>query len=916
MTYIIADEMNDMVGLLHYGILRRSGRYPWGTGDNADTAEQRSRGFLDWFKTVTAQGLSEQEAAAAVGMTTTQLRETKTLALAEKKAADAAFARRLADKHVSNIEIAKRLSVSEGTVRNLLKPGADDNALIIRTVSDALRDAVMEKNYIDVGKGVETIFQISKEKLTAVLAVLKDEGYTVHTLKQDVPGANRQITYKVLAPAGATQKEVWMHRDKIGGWGSADKYSDDGGRTAYGILPPKELDPARVKINYAELDKKGHPTLGGGSADGVLYLRPGVADISIGSNQYAQVRVKVGPDHYLKGMAIYKDDLPDGIDVVFNTNKTKADAPTKFDAMKRLSDDKDNPFGSVIKRQIIDEDHYRATGKERLSSTMNILAEEGDWDTWSRTLSSQFLSKQNIRLAKQQLDLYHLRKQNEFDEIASLTNPVIKRILLDKFADSADSASTHLKAAQMPGQSTHVILPIDPKKMKPTEVYAPNFDNGARVVLVRHPHGGVFEIPELIVNNKNPTAKKLLGSAKDAIGINAKVAEQLSGADFDGDTVLVIPNRNGAIKTAPPLRQLVGFDPKVTYKGFEGMKPMSPRGTQTHMGMISNLINDMTILGAKDYEIAAAVRHSMVVIDAEKHKLNYKQSAIDNNITSLKQKYQGKGNAGAATMISRARKGVSVPDYRLARKAEGGPIDPDTGEKLYVPTGKMKRGKLVTTNVANLSSVSSQLRGLSDDARREISDTGTSIEKLYANHSNRMKALANTARKEMLGVPNIPYNPSARKTYQSEVDSLTAKYTLAMKNKPLERQAVVVASAMYRAKVQENPGMTDDEKKKVNKQVLATARLRVGAERTIIDITPREWEAIQSGALTNNRLKNIVEMADYDRVKELAMPKVTRLMSGATLSRAKSMAASGYTHAEIAGALGVGLTTLKEGLSA
>ena len=34
------------------------------------------------------------------------------------------------------------------------------------------------------------------------------------------------------------------------------------------------------------------------------------------------------------------------------------------------------------------------------------------------------------------------------------------------------------------------------------EIYAPNYRDGENVVLIRYPHGGIFEIPELIVNNK------------------------------------------------------------------------------------------------------------------------------------------------------------------------------------------------------------------------------------------------------------------------------------------------------------------------------------------------------------------------------------------------------------------------------
>ena len=48
------------------------------------------------------------------------------------------------------------------------------------------------------------------------------------------------------------------------------------------------------------------------------------------------------------------------------------------------------------------------------------------------------------------------------------------------------------------------------------------------------------------------------------------------------------------------------------------------------MGDVSNLITDMTIKGANNDELARAVRHSMVVIDSEKHNLDVKASARDN----------------------------------------------------------------------------------------------------------------------------------------------------------------------------------------------------------------------------------------------------------------------------------------------
>ncbi len=85
------------------------------------------------------------------------------------------------------------------------------------------------------------------------------------------------------------------------------------------------------------------------------------------------------------------------------------------------------------------------------------------------------------------------------------------------------------------------------------------------------------------------------------------------------------------------------------------------KNTQTEMGIISNLITDMTLKGATEDELARAVKHSMVVIDAEKHKLDYKSSYADNAIASLKKKYQGVTepdgtyHEGAGTLLSRAK---------------------------------------------------------------------------------------------------------------------------------------------------------------------------------------------------------------------------------------------------------------------
>ena len=489
----------------------------------------------------------------------------------------------------------------------------------------------------------------------------------------------------------------------------------------------------------------------------------------------------------------------------------------------------------------------------------------------------------------------------------SLTNPAVKKKLLESFADGADASAVSLKAAGLPRTANHVILPIN--SLKDGEIYAPNYRNGEKVALIRHPHGGRFEIPELTVNNRNKEANGVMKNAKDAVGINSKVAARLSGADFDGDTVLVIPNNSGQVKSSAPLQGLKNFDPQTSYPGYEGMPAMSARTKQRQMGDVSNLITDMTIKGASSSELARAVRHSMVVIDAEKHKLNYKQSEKDNGIKELKTKYQGRADAGASTLISRASSQARVPDRKLRRASDGGPVDPKTGKIVYTYTNESyinKAGKKVERKLKSTKMYEA------DDARTLSS--GTKMEDVYANHANKLKSLGNQARKASVSIERTDWSPSAKKTYQSEVNTLTSKLNTALKNKPLERQAQVVANSIVAEKRRANPDMDAADVKKVKSQALNEARARTGARKQRIDLTPREWEAIQAGAVSNNMLNRILDNTDLDVVKQYATPRTNTVMSSAKMARAKSMLASGYTQAEIADALGVPTTTLNDAI--
>jgi hypothetical protein len=687
---------------------------------------------------------------------------------------------------------------------------------------------------------------------------------------------------------------------------SVIQYSNDGGRTFEKRFDPNKIQYVsqdRVKIRYSEE--------GGTDKDGVIELRRGVKDLDMGNSKYAQVRIGVGGTHFLKGMAIYTDDLPDGVDILVNSNKSSKLG--KEASMKKLKDDPDNPFGSSIDRQ---------------AGALNVVNEEGSWESWSKTISSQVLSKQTVPLAKQQLNLTFKQKKEQFDDIMAFTNPVIKKQLLLSFADDVDSSSVHLKAAALPRQSSKVILPIT--GLKPTEVYAPGFDNGETVVLIRHPHGGTFEIPQLTVNNKSKEAKAIMGTSPiDAIGINPSVAQKLSGADFDGDSVIVIPNNNGQVRHSASLKALENFDTKEAYPPFNGMKtidggiyntstrsvdfggkkPVS-RTKQTKMGEASNLITDMTIKGANLDEIARAVKHSMVVIDSEKHHLDYKRSYEENGIASLCERYQNSKRGGASTLIARASSEKRVDEFKPRAAKDGGPIDPITGKKVYTPTGESyvdKNGKTVYKKTKTTKMEST------DDAFTLSS--GRPMEEVYANYANNLKSLANQARKNALATEPTPYSPSAKKVYENEVATLNASLNIALKNKPIERQAQIIANSIVDRKKLANPDMDDDDLKKAKNQALNEARIRTGAKKTQVSISDKEWEAIQAGAISPSKLTQILQNTDMTRIKELATPRTHIEMSPSKISRAQDMINKGYTQYEVADSLGVSLSTLSKSIN-
>ena len=961
--------------LIHYGMPRRSGRYPWGSGDDP---YQHGRDLLARIEELKKSGWTEtpENIQKEFGMTTSQYRKERAMATNERRALLVARAKSLAQDGKGATEIGREMGVNESTVRSWLDGESERRMNQAKATAEMLRKEVEAKGMIDVGTGVERELRISKEKLNEALYILEQEGYPVY--KGGIPqvtNPGKQINQKVLCKPGTEHKEIYEY-DKVK---TIKEYvSHDGGDTFDKFVYPKSLDSKRLKVLLA--DEVGPDGLKGVDKDGIVELRRGVDDISLGDARYSQVRIMVDGKKYIKGMAVYSDNLPDGVDVLFNSNKTSIDK-----ALKDIKDDPDNPFGSLIKPG--GQSYYIDKDGNRQLSVINKRADEGDWSEWKDALPSQFLGKQSMALAKKQLNLAKVDKLAEYDEICSLTNPTVKKHLLEKFADECDGAAVNLQAAALPGQKYHVIIPVN--TLKDNEVYAPNYENGTKLALIRYPHGGTFEIPILTVNNKHEAAQKLIGTDSiDAVGINKHNAERLSGADFDGDTVMCIPTHDKAGKVKVTSTKTLegfenGFDTRAAYsysdEELASGKAKIMKNTGTQMGIISNLITDMTLAGATEKELARAVRHSMVVIDAEKHKLNYKQSEIDNNIADLKKKYQryidedGKEHVGgASTILSRAKGEHSVlkrqgspivnrkdhPDYDPT-KPEGSLIY-KTADDLYYPirsydkkTGIMTirttDGKKVTYDVKNKEdadryapvervdpktgkvtytnrdgSIQYKVKARTepstnmaetDDARTLMSEAKHPMEVLYADYANSMKALANRARMEMISTGKIAYSASAKATYKNEVRSLETKLNTALLNATREREAQRRANAEIAVKKASDPDLKTADLKKASQQALTKYRNEVGSisrRNRNIDITDREWEAIQAGAISENRLKQILNNTDTASLRQKATPRATTSLSTAKVNRIKAMSSSNYSLQEIANALGVSTTTVSK----
>lgn len=1001
--------------LMHYGVAHDanppgpgSGRYPFGSGDRELQRQwdvySRYQKFKKAINPVTGKHYSETEVARLMGyyqtdprsgevlkdkVTGEPLGNTKILRARASVAKDyvrqnyyVAACQELNNaidpatgKNYTHTKIGKMLGIGESSVRNYLNSEqASRNASKVTEVANVLKAAIDEKGAVDVGAGVEYNVggrAVSRQALNAAFEVLKDQGYHVDKVWiEQVGGMNgNQTNILVAYPPKTTYKELYQNISMIKPLNDLDGQSS---LTNLGIQDPVRIDLDRVKVKYKEdggVDRDGKIEIRAIRDPETGRLKAATPDLDLGNAQYAQVRIATKGDMFIKGMATYNEDLS-GCDILVNSNKSmEKGIEGALKPMRQRLDkdgnpigvDMDNPFGATVwQHEYRDKD-----GKSKLSA-INIVGDiggvdkhvEGAWGEWGRNLPAQFLSKQDVNLIKNQLDIKYKSAKAEYDEILRINNPVVKKQMLIDFAESCDGAAVDLKAAPLPGQRVQVLLPVP--SIKANEIYAPNYETGQTVALIRYPHAGPWEIAICKVNNGNREAKSFMKDAKDAIGVSHKVAEILSGADFDGDTATVIPmtrknaqgefekivNIKGLGNGQAKLPDLDGFDPSDAFPEREGMHYMSKSDKQMEMGKATNLIMDMALAGGADpMEESRATRYSMVVIDAEKHKLDYKAAEKVYDIQGLKDKYQNGG--GASTVITRSkseerveRRQQWVPNAGHIDKATGqlvgNTIDPVTGEKIYKlapnrfyttkkevrvkdpETGKYVKNPDGTWKKEVVYETHSRLQASTKmaeakDAYTLLSKNPNKKEILYADFANNMKGLANKARKEWIVTPDLEYSPEANKKYSAEVKELNRKYINAKMNAPRERQAQILATQIINERIEENPNIVNDKEefKRTKGQALNGARSRTGAKKARVTFTEREWEAINAGAVSTTRLTELLKNADQDSYRSLALPRATRV-SRSTADYITSLLNAGWTREEIVDAGYASMTTIEK----
>lgn len=217
--------------------------------------------------------MSEKEIAEYFNMTTSQLRAKKSQDAAKDTQARYNAVYAVYDGGITSpTAIAKKLGMPNSTVTSILKKRNSAPHQIQNNTLDALKRAVDEYGYVDVGKGVNRYMGITEDRLKKSCVLLRDEeGYTLEQMNFRQATTNHSTQVKILAKPGTTRAELMEHQTD---WHPPFEYTQDGGLTFQHREPVVNIDNKRVMVRY--------PDEGGKARDGTIELRRGVEDLSLG----------------------------------------------------------------------------------------------------------------------------------------------------------------------------------------------------------------------------------------------------------------------------------------------------------------------------------------------------------------------------------------------------------------------------------------------------------------------------------------------------------------------------------------------------------------------------------------------------------------------------------------------------------
>lgn len=452
--------------------------------------------------------------------------------------------------------------------------------------------------------------------------------------------------------------------------------------------------------------------------------------------------------------------------------------------------------------------------------------------------------------------------------------------------------------------------------------------------------------------------------------------------DGDTGTIIpvsLLNNKGLNVDSKQYFKELVGFDAEATWPYTEGVTQVSKkwngidregitmskaeRGQE--MGLVTNLIMDMSTLGdsVPQEEHVRAIKYSMVAVDAYKHNIDWRQAREDLGIPELYSKYSSTSRGGGMTIFTRAKsQKQDVPEYKEGKYVNGKRllIDPDTGDKLFTYTNGTHAKKVGTDPETG--------KGIYDDSIREknkvsteklryawmegkgaaslASDNPSTKEQMYVEFSDTLHGMANSIRRSLNddtyhidkskvsdkdktddGLSYVKMK-ATRATADSDedkavIDSLRSKLDVAKRNAPKERLAQVYANAAIKARVDENPSLKtdDDALKKVKNAELAAARARTGAngKGTRVEISAKEYEAINSGKVPKTLISDVLKKSNTESLTKLATESTgsRKKLTAAQVARIKAWGNSNSksTPYQMAKSMGVSVSTINKVLS-